>query len=214
MLGVLGTGCVRAPVHPAIEPAERTVRWRGHRWQMRKPGPPTGAGPTSWSDAPEAVAVHADQLCLALTRDDQGPWRGAEVWRPVRRRRRVRVRLAPLPDDPAIVVGVFLYRDDTDELDVEWSRWGEREAPPLQLAVAPRPDAPGRRVRLDLPAPEEVTIHSRRAGPVFRVHSGGQRFTWQLDDPLPGRGPWNLHVNIWPLPGAVPAGAAQVCLRE
>jgi serine/threonine protein kinase len=39
--------------------------------------------------------------------------------------------------DPQVVVGLFLYRDDTHEIDIEFARWGKRHGENLQYVLQP-----------------------------------------------------------------------------
>lgn len=209
---LIGLGCTpHVPPHASIELSERTVRFDGRSWSLRASEAPTGAGPSRWSDAGEAVTVFDGRMCLSLTEGADG-WYGAEVLTPWPRRRPAVVELEPLPfaldDVPELVVGVFLYRTDQDELDAEWSAWGEPGAPAFQFVAAPA--APERRWRFE-EVPERVELRWRRRGPVFRADGGP---ALRPEVPLEGRGRWFLHINVWTVGGAAPStsGPVQVCV--
>jgi len=168
-----------------------------------------------WSDAPEAVTLHDGRLCLSLATVD-GVGLGAEVLTPWPRRRSVQVELEPLSLDDAaeVVVGVFLYRDDGDELDAEWSRWGQTglEAPAFQFVVPPA--EAGRRLQVSGELPHRVGLTWRRRGARFRAWREGSELRWRSSERLHGRGPWFLHINVWTLHGVAPSRPMQVCVRS
>ncbi|MEM6958817.1 MAG: hypothetical protein AAF645_24255, partial [Myxococcota bacterium] len=123
---MLTLGCAGLlPLPPGGWRADALI-WSGLRWSVRHGGPRAGPGAMLWDGGPAGVWVEADGRLRLTAGRRGGRWTGAEV-------------AAELPagslgaavclDDPrriddAFVAGVFLYRDDRHELDVEVSRWG------------------------------------------------------------------------------------------
>ncbi len=145
----------------------------GLRWEVKETGAGTfGPGPNHWSAA--QVRVEDGSLRLRLAKDAEGVWRCAElktaaaigygrytfvlapratVWVAGEPRQ---VPLAEL--DPRVVLGLFTYDPRTfataanSELDIEYSRWGRPETPPLLYTVQPGgPRYPERRLAGDVP---------------------------------------------------------------
>ena len=132
MLGLQPTqaasGIARAAAPTASE--TRVVRFSGYDWEVRPPGE-GGPGPNSWDQS--GVWVDAQgRLHLRLTRRG-GRWQCAEVtslrsFGFGRYQFQVTGRLDRL--DPNVVFGLFDYPrrgdgpDGTNEIDIEYSRWG------------------------------------------------------------------------------------------
>lgn len=111
----------------------------GLSWQARDSVRLTGAGPSTWSASAEALAVDSEgALRLRLVRCGER-WCGAEISAPVPDRYgvlEVETELAaPLPPDA--VAGIFLYRTDRSELDIELGRWRDPRRADAQYVVAP-----------------------------------------------------------------------------
>ncbi len=99
-----------------------TFAWKGYPWRVRD----WDGGPGSLPWRPKNVTVDADDtLVLRITRQDGG-WTVAEVdlvaglgygeyqWDCA----------TPLEFEPHVVAAGFLYKDDQNEIDIEYSHWG------------------------------------------------------------------------------------------
>lgn len=119
----------------------RTIEFSGYHWIGKHGGEERrGPGPNYFSSSPENVWVDSQgQLHLKVTHHNDR-WYCAEVSLEdplgygtyeffVNR------RFDQL--DPYVVVGLFLYRDDTHEIDVELGRWGKRYGDNLQYVLQP-----------------------------------------------------------------------------
>lgn len=60
--------------------------------------------------------------------------------------------------DPRVVVGLFLYRDDTHEIDIEFARWGKMQRENLQYVLQPG-QAPGNLYRCEAKLKGNYTTH-------------------------------------------------------
>ena len=112
-----------------------TIKFSGHDWQIRPSATNGGPGPNRWEE--KNVSVDASgHLHLKLTERD-GKWYCAELY--TRKALgfglyefQVVGRLDRL--DPNVVFGLFNYpepdvgRDGTNEIDIEFSRWGHPSA--------------------------------------------------------------------------------------
>lgn len=182
--------------------ADRTLRFAGRAWVV-KSGQGLGPGPNDWSDAPENAWVDgAGALHLKITRRGDR-WSCAEIYsqEPVSYgvyRFEFQNALGHL--DPNVVVAAFLYESDRQEADIEFSRWGDRDAPTnAQYVVQPSED-PQQRERFSLQA-DGATIHQIDWSPL------GTRFTslaadatlheWQGPPSAVAMTAPRLRLNIW-----------------
>ena len=98
-----------------------------------------------------------------------------------------------------VIAGVFIYRDDDDEIDLELGRWGDAGAANAQFVV--QPGTGDRLHRFELPvggsthsiawAPDSIRFASRAASDSIE--------TWTFDGtprPEPS-GAYRLHLNLW-----------------
>ena len=216
---VLASSGCRGPSRSAPQTyAERTFRGRqlrfaGRLWRARGMSTvaPSGAGPNYWSDAPEQLWVdEAGRLHLRLAQH-RGRWRAVELFTPLRRPYfEVSFELdSPVARlDPNVVVGLFVYRSDQSEVDVEFARWGDAAAPNAQFALAPV-TSPGHRRRFRWRPGGGRSRHSIRwtsAG--LELESKGQggaqfRHRWAGKGLLSER-PHGVHINLWLAGGEAP----------
>ncbi len=161
------------PASPA-----RTIAFAGRRWTVKSSGGLlVGPGPNVFSDSARNVWVDRQQhLHLRITRA-KGVWCCAEIAaREVLGYGRYVFTVGPmLPLDRNVVLGLFLYADDTREIDVEVARFGDEFAPHnAQFVVQPlRAGAAGFRhpfhvPRARRPVQYEIEWHPDRVA--FRSH--------------------------------------------
>lgn len=214
-IGWLGVGlvaCARQPLRPPERPdlvlSEQTLSFQGRTWWMRSPEIRAGAGPGWWTDAGAHVVDHALELELV---EQQGRWRGVELLTPLPSGRTgvaVELEVEALPAD--VILGVFLYRSDTSEVDVELGQWGDRTAANAQFAVGPA-SRPGNVHRFEVPeGPQTFTIDVRAHEVVFEARWAGGVYGWTYPGPdVPSGQRHALHLNLWPFDGQ-PDGPAKV----
>jgi len=114
-----------------VSQALTTLSWSGRTWNV-KSGAGMGPGPNNWSDSSGSVWVDGTGSLNLRVRKISGKWNCAEVWLPAGLGRGtyeffIKTRTDII--DRNLVNGFFLYQDDTHELDVEWSRWGNASNP-------------------------------------------------------------------------------------
>jgi hypothetical protein len=91
-----------------------------------------GPGPNNWSDSSGSVWIDGTGSLNLRVRKISGKWNCAEVWIPdALGRGTYEFFIKSRTDiiDRNLVNGFFLYHDDTRELDVEWSKWGNGSNP-------------------------------------------------------------------------------------
>ena len=108
--------------------AERAFTWKGHEWIVRGEGF-GGPGPNYWSDSEDSVWVDEhDRLHLKI-RYENGVWRSAEIFTkyPMTYGRYVwEIESRYDQYDKSTVGGLFIYQDDSHEIDIEFAKWGNR----------------------------------------------------------------------------------------
>jgi len=111
----------------------------GYQWQKsnshgesRGPGPNIFSPDNAYLDAEGALHLHIAK--------EHGKWTSAEV--------SIDQPLGygdysffisgdPTEFDPNVVTGLFLYKDDTHELDIEFAKWGHPDSNPIQYVIQP-----------------------------------------------------------------------------
>jgi len=119
---LLSVGCFLSPEATAV----RTLRFAGFLWHVRSGHGDPGAN--RWSSDGENVWVDdSGQLHLRI-RYVNGRWYCSEVYLPISLgygRYVFHVGGAIDSLKPMVVVGLFLYQSDRNELDIEFSRWAD-----------------------------------------------------------------------------------------
>lgn len=196
----------------------REVTFAGRQWEVKAGF--GGPGPNHWSDDPASVWVDDQGLHLRL-RQVGGVWYGAEVRTLTCTRRGVHrfYMDAALEDlDPNVIAAAFLYRDDDNELDVEFARWGDPAAYPAQYVVQPSAierfplglsgtftthtiDWAAARTRFS-------SVHGHYAvppGPSWVIHQ--RRYKGPLQPEPDGM---HVHLNLWLMAGLAPTDGQEV----
>ena len=214
------TACAGPPRHARREPPVRTLLFADRVWEVRPSTRSAAPGPNAWSDAAEAAWVDEDGLHLRLDRAD-GAWRSVELSTTLPPEAvHVAATLAtPVGQlDPAAVVGLFVYKDDQHEADIEFSRWGHADqALNAQFAVAPYEPDQRHRFRVEPEATrshhvldwrgDRVAFQSRVNGAVVAEwrHTAAH---WT------DRTGYRLHLNLWMYEGRAPDGPSEVVFSD
>jgi hypothetical protein len=209
-------------------PGGRTVDFGGFSWRVKGPGF-YGPGSNRFCDQPDCVWV-----------DAQGNWYSTEVaTEDALGYGDYIVTTVGRLDliDPQAVLGIFLWQygpcwdpaylwwNPFNEIDVEYSRWGNPGADIGQFVAQPY-DYPGNLVRFDATfGPTEVTSHAMRwlsDRVEYRVWRGGPGdespantiFAWTYAGPhVPRPEQPRMHLNLWKLDGT-PASNQEIVLQD
>lgn len=138
----------RANTTSAPVTTEKTLQFSGYTWVVRPSTTGAGPGPNAWS-SDNAWVDAMGKLHLKLTKDPEtGVWKCAEVYTKNsfaigKYQFQVDGRLDQL--DKNVVFGLFNYsgNDGYDEMDIEFSRWGNDLNPMLNYAVWPKSRSTG-----------------------------------------------------------------------
>ena len=203
---------VAAAVAAATAAPGATLAFAGREWTV-KTGAGLGPGPNSWraecADVDGAGALHLRVARVA------GAWACGEVSLPAALGYGTYawdVATDVTHMDPAVVLGLFTYEDDTHEIDVEMSRWGDAaNAANADFAVQPS-DVPANLHNYAIPA-GVTAVHAAymwapgaAAFAVTSMAGAPFRATWQRNgSSVPAaRGREAVHMNMWLFRGRAP----------
>ncbi|MBC8101682.1 MAG: glycoside hydrolase family 16 protein [Cytophagales bacterium] len=207
----------------------------GYEWTI-KTGASAGPGPNRW----EAANVQLDvrkRLCLTVRRDASG-WSCAEV----ALNRRLHFGLYEFQTiglletlDPNIVAGLFNYPppevgpNRTNEIDVEWARWGNAKNPignftlwpakpgakPVSHTFNPPPGIAEATHRF-LWLPDRILWQSFRGHKKNLQDQGGEFARWEFKPPagsglIPQR-PLPVLINLWLFEGRPPQSGRETMM--
>lgn len=113
------------------------INWSGHSWAVKdSQGGKAGPGPNVFSPSNVAIDAATDKLHLSISpvNGSTGEWSSAEILLSSglgfgRYRWIMETPLSAMGGDGGFakrpVLGMFLYKDDSHELDIEMSRWND-----------------------------------------------------------------------------------------
>lgn len=203
----------------------QTLKWSGYEWVIKSSDEPIGPGPALWSDAPESVWVDdQDRLHLKL-RNVNGRWYAAEVYslQSLGHGQYIFYLDSRVDNlDPNVVVGLFVHSDDQNEIDIEFSKWGEQRPYTYhQFVLQPRIDDTNLQ-RSDYKVPNPPSTHG------FIWSPDQVRFRSFIDHDIAGKLPikqWDYsgpnnpkptgdraHINLWLYQGLPPTDGQEVVL--
>jgi hypothetical protein len=200
---------------PVEEKPLRHISFSGYDWSVRSSLDREAPGPNRYSDSSENVSVDAKgRLHMKILRDQQRVWTCAEIVSTKTFGYGIyRFRIGSVKGiDRNAVLGLFTWSDDpaynNREIDIEISRWSERNNPNAQFVVQPH-TIPQNVIRFEVPitAPEslhefswkedEVRFESQVPGKVIQAAS--------IQTGIPIAGDENVRIDFWLNRGAPPA---------
>jgi len=203
LAAALAAGCASKPPTKVVHAEARFVQFAGRDWVVRPDGRNESPGGNNWSDDQRSVWVDEQGALHLKVRRVGGRWTAAEVHTeladgPVHLEIDVATPMADL--DPQVVAGLFVYKDDEHEVDIELSQWGGGNGFNAQYAVAPY--GPGDRHRFVIPAHQTDVHHvlDWRLDRVALESRGPDRAyaEWRWSgDKLADRSGYRLHLNLW-----------------
>ena len=195
-----------------------TLQFSGYKWAI-KAGDSLGPGPNYFSSSNDNVWVDdQDRLHLKISQRD-GKWFCAEVvlmqslgYGTYTFQLSSRVDLL----NKNVVGSPFIYRDDTYELDVEFSRWGIEGGANAQFVVQPYYN-PGNREQFSLSLSNDASTHiikwkadavsfKSAQGHYLNPPAGQIIHQWEYTgEDLPSESDELVHVNLWLFNGQAPS---------
>ncbi len=117
--------------------AQKTIDFLGYTWQVKSGV--EGPGPNNWDASADAVFVDLEGLHLTV-QEKGGKWYSSEVYLPQSLgygTYEFELGGDVTTVDINLVGAVFLYEDDSHEIDVEFARWGSKVPENGQFVVQP-----------------------------------------------------------------------------
>lgn len=189
--------------------ANRTLEFGGYSWNVKNGN--FGPGPNWWTDATTDVYTDANGALHLPIVNKNGTWYSSEIYLPnslgygtYRFETASRVDLI----DPNMVLGLFLYQDDTHELDIEYSRWGWAAGPNVGYSVQPA-STKGNNFQYSVtlqgaPVINKINWQADRID--FRISQNGtilNKWTYTgANNFIPGSE--RVHLNFWLMSGLAP----------
>jgi hypothetical protein len=209
LLVVHGSGPVPAHAEPEVVSGYgRGIHFSGYDWSTKIASVLVGPGPNYFRDAEDSAWVDdQDRLHLRVHPDESGAWAAAEVVLQATLGYGTYTFVVDGPleaVDPNVVLGLFTWNDDPTqshrELDIEFARWGDPQAPNGQYTVQPFQidgheswfaTLPGARRTTHVLRwrPDRVAFTSADERDVFAAHV----FT----DGVPAPGGEQVRINLW-----------------
>ncbi|NOX56950.1 MAG: hypothetical protein GXP27_21420 [Planctomycetes bacterium] len=199
---------------------DRQITFSGYTWNVKRGTENrVGPGPNYWSNEVDDVWVDVQGRLHLTIKNENGRWYSTEV-RSVDSLGYGEYTFYLSTDveelDPNVVVGLFTYLNDTNELDVEFSRWGNSQAPAGQFVVQPGRQ-PGHMVQFPLHLNGNNSTHKIIWEPgkvTFQSYYGNspvlpsadhliREWTYEGDD-VPIAGEEKVHMNLWLAGGQAP----------
>lgn len=118
----------------------RVLRFSGYDWQVKSSEGKVGPGPNFFDGSPDSAFIDAKgRLHLKIRKTDKG-WTCSEVVLSKSLgygRCSFTLETQPKLLDDRVILGAFLYADDTREIDFELTRWGDAKSFNGQFVVQP-----------------------------------------------------------------------------
>ncbi|WP_308990402.1 glycoside hydrolase family 16 protein [Mariniflexile litorale] len=141
----------------------RIINFSGYEWIVRTSDEgQEGPGPNYFSDSEENVWVDNEgRLHLKIVRKGDGNWYCSGITlRQSQGYKKYVFYVASRVDqlDENVVGGLFTYKNDNEEIDIEFSKWSQSENQDSQFAIQPS-DNVGNKTRYDLNLKSDLSTH-------------------------------------------------------
>ena len=194
-----------------LSTAEREIAWCGQQWLV-KSAPERGPGPNAWSDTESSVWIDDKSMLHIKLREESGRWFCPEISsKAVCGYGTYHFELASQVNDldPQLVLGLFAYADDDNEVDVEFSNWGEAGPPKRQFVVQPyhKPGYLSKASALGLGPGLKYSLDWRPDRIVCTETLGESKRVWlfqQAAAEMPKADQAHMHINLWLFRGQAP----------
>ncbi len=203
----------------------KTLEWSGYEWHVKTSEEPFGPGPNMWSDAGDSVWVDGQDRLHLKIRNINGQWHCAEVMSTKSLGHGQYIFYLDSRVDNLnanIAAGLFVHSDDQNEIDIEFSKWGqERRYTHHQFVLQPRIDDTNLHR-------SDWRVKSPRSTHGFIWSNDEVRFRSFTDHVIKGKraikrwnyaGPNNpvpnnekVHINLWLYKGAPPTDGSEAIL--
>ncbi len=200
---------IPAPMTSAV--ATSTINFSGYTWNTKSGH--AGPGPNDWDNSSNSLFTDASGALHMKVSNVNGGWKSSELYLPKSLGYGTyRFEVLGRPDllDENLVLGMFLYQDDTHEIDIEYSRWGYTNGTNMGYSVQPYA-TPGNNKSLNITLRDDIpTIHEIIWKPTsidFRISQNGVTLSeWSYtgaNNFVPGRE--ILDINFWMFNGKAPS---------
>lgn len=183
------------------------IDWSGFKWNVRTGS--GGPGPNNWSDSANNVFVDSqNRLHLKIT-NSAGKWYCAEIYTTtIAEQGEYKFQVSSNPANLTynVVGGLFYYLDDQDEIDIEFSRWGDPNANNTQYtvwAITGGIESPRGETNIG------STTHLFRWNPSQIYFESVGILSWNYTGPNFPKTGGELHLNLWLIDGKPPADSKE-----
>ncbi|WP_159020880.1 glycoside hydrolase family 16 protein [Algibacter sp. L3A6] len=202
-----------------IEPITRIINFSGYEWIVRtSDDAKQGPGPNLFSDSEDNVWVDDEgRLHLKIVQKG-GYWYCSGVTlRLSQGYKKYVFYVASRVDqlDENVVGGLFTYKNDNEEIDIEFSKWSQSENQDSQFAIQPS-DNVGNKTRYDLNLKSDLSTHffDWQAGSIEFASYYGHTLQPNTEDvistwvytgsDIPPENDEKLKINLWLFRGNAP----------
>ena len=209
----------------------RTIEFAGMSWTVKNGY--AGPGPNFWSDSTDSVWVDAQGRLHMKIRQIGGTWYCSEViCQEDFGYSRYTVKMSSNPElfDRNAVVGFFTYKSDTEEIDIEFTKWGSTTDPNTgQFAVQPSTPNTSSRVRFltGLTGTNPQSTHHFTWDTDYIYFQSYHGHSDELDDPedlirehtytggnIPPLSDATFRINFWMFQGNTPSGEMELIIDD
>lgn len=201
----------------------RTIQFSGIRWQVRNgTGNPGG---NYWSDSNESVWVDEQGVLHLTIRKIDGEWFCTEIstlesFGYGEYKFYISSDVENLNEN--VVVGLFSYLNDKNEIDIEFSKWGNPEETKMGYYVVQPAKNSGNIHRFDLNLNSDFSTHEfcwekerinfeswQGHEPVSTENNLIEEWEYKGDD-IPVEGKEKLILNLWLYKGIIPSDGKEI----
>lgn len=188
----------------------RTVSFSGYTWNVKNSY--MGPGPNWWTDDANDVYVDSNGALHLSVINRNNIWYSSEVYLPSSLGYGTYTFTTNSnvdSFDPNLVLGLFMYQDDTHEIDIEYSRWGYANGTNLGYSVQPyyiKGNNYTLNLALDRNVPVVNEINWQPEKITFKISQNGATLNeWTYtgtNNFVPGSE--RLDINFWLMKGLAP----------
>jgi len=204
--------------------AKKTINWKGYNWTVRDTGSSKqGPGGNYWKEG--NVEVTNDDKLIMYIRKSGNIFSCSEVicksnlgygtygWDFSESVESV------VDKDINVVLGLFLYKSDEEEIDIEWARWGDDAPDANNMDYVSQPYTAKSGLTFRLESGHSHTRHQftyKNDSIVFKAIDLDDHnkviFQWSTTENIPTPEDLPIHINFWQMSGIKPVSNMNITI--
>jgi hypothetical protein len=212
-------GVIKSNTNPLPSTNPTTLNWSGYNWSVKNSqGDLWGPGPNKWNSSVNNVWVDPEGFLHLKITNTSGVWECAEIYSQQSFGHGIytfKLQAGFENLDKNVILGLFTYLNDENEIDIEFARWGQETTENSQYVTQPY-SIEGNMERFATPFTGKDSVHTftwcesfinfwSQTGNSSTYETDSITHNWEYTGKnIPTPSSEHVHLNLWLMSGLAP----------